>query len=557
MREVAATVAGTECRRTLRAIGGDRTKLLVMAAIAVLALGPMTAIGLFLLPRAGEAVAAGEFDPETVALATDIATGGAAIAWLFLVLMAAIRTVTAAAAVDEPACLLLSTRLRNVVVGVIGAEILLFSLWLVLPATILAAAFASGAGTVLPVLVAPLVVAVFLVTAVPVGFVLGLWFRHLITVYEPIARYRTPLLVSLAVAYFGSIAVGWFDTVTAGLFSVFGDSPLGWPGYLLLAGVPNVPSSGTAVVATLLVVPVVAALAVAAAVPSARIHWFADPARTDDGTVSNSGTDSSSRLAAALSQGLSRPVRSVTVAAVRRTRRAPIRLAYVAYPLFGALFFVQDVIQTGTLPSYVAVLLCLYVVWGTGVLFTLNPLGDLGRALPAVLTSTLSGRDAIRGQMIASSLVGTPIAVAVALVAGLVSPLSLEATTALAVGTVVGAVASPALAVGVGSAFPRFGSVKITTNREAVMPSKSAFMLYTAGIVFPAAGAGIIYTDAAEPIAELSSGLLEFTPISAEMAGVTPGTVSTVAWTVLIVGLLAPPAAYLYAVERFDRYALE
>ncbi|SDQ99838.1 hypothetical protein [Natronobacterium texcoconense] len=557
MKGAAATVARTECRRTLRSVGGDRTKLLVMAAIAVLALGPMTAIGLFLLPTLGEAVAASEFGPETAELATEAVTGGAALAWLFLVVMAAVRAVTAAADVDEPACLLLTTRLRNVVVGVIGAEILLFSLWILLPATILAAAFASGAGTVLPILVAPFVVALLLVTAVPVGFVLGIWFRHLITVYEPIARYRTPLVFLIGLAYFGSIAVGWFDAITVGLFSMLGDGPLGWPGYLLLLAIPNVTTSSTHVIATLLAVPIVTALAVAVAIPSARMHWFADPARTGDETVSSSGTDSSSRLAAALASGFSRPVRSVTVAAIRRTRRAPIRLAYVAYPLFGVLFFVQDIIQTGALPPYVAVLLCLYVVWGTGVLFTLNPLGDLGRALPAVLTSTLSGRDAIRGRMIASSLVGIPIAVVVALVAGFASPLSLEATAVLLVGTIVGAVASPALAVGVGSAFPRFGSVKITNNREAVMPSKSAFMLYTAGIVFPASSAGIIYTDAAEPIAELSSVLLEFTPISAEMAGITPGTVSTVAWTVLIVGLIAPPVAYLYAVERFDRYVLE
>ncbi|EMA44656.1 hypothetical protein [Halobiforma nitratireducens] len=555
MNGPAVAVARTECRRTLRTVAGDRTKLLVLVAIALLALGPITAVALFLLPALGESVAAGEFDAADIAFATDVATGGVALVWLFLVLMAAIRTVTTTANVDEPACLLLSTRLRNVVVGVVTAEILLFAPWFLLPATVVAAAFAAGAGTVLPVLVAPVLTLVLLVAAVPVGFLLGLWFRHLIIVYEPIARFRTPLLAGLAFAYFGSIATGWFDVLTAELFALLGDGPLGWPGHLLLLAVPNVSASSLTAVAAVIAAPAVGALAIAAAVPSARIHWFADPARTGDSTVSRSDS-SSSRLERGLSRTVSRPAGTVALTAIRRTRRAPIRLAYAAYPLFGALFFVQDVIQAGHLPSYVAVLFCLYVVWGTGVLFTLNPLGDLGQALPAVLTSTISGRDAIRGRILAGTVVGVPLAVVVAFGAGVASPLSAGATTALLVGAVVGAVAAPALAVGIGSAFPRFGSVKVTNNREAVMPSKSAFVVYTSGIVFPAGAAGILYTDTAGAIAEISAALLAATPLPTAAAASADG-IETAAWVVLLVGLAAPPVAYKYAVERFDWYALE
>ncbi|SFC07429.1 hypothetical protein SAMN05444422_104133 [Halobiforma haloterrestris] len=549
-------VTRTECRRTIRTVAGDRTKLLVLAGIAVVAFGPITAVALLLLPALGETIAAGEFDAETVATATDVATSGAAIGWLFLTLMAAIRTVTTVADVDEPACLLVSTRLRSVVVGVIGAELVLFSLWFLPAAIVFAAAFASGAGTVLPVVVAPVLVVVLLAGSLPVGFLVGIWFRHLITVYEPIARFRTPLLVVLAVAYFGSIATGWFDVVTAELFSLLGDGPLGWPGHLVLLAVPNVGGSSVAAAAAVVGAVGIAGVAVAAAVPSARVHWFADPARTADGTVSGSSTAGSSRLERTLSRVGSRPARTVAVTAIRRTRRAPIRLAYAAYPLFGALFFVQDVIRMGRLPAYVAVLLCLYAVWGTGVLFALNPLGDLGRALPAVLTSTLSGRDAVRGRMLAGSLVGVPLAVLVALGAGVASPLSLEVTAALLVGTSIGAIASPALAAGVGAAFPRFGSVTVTNNREAVMPSKSAFVVYTAGIVLPAGAAGLLYTEAAPLIAEVSAALLAVTPLG-EAATVSPTGIETAAWVVLVAGLVAPPVAYLYAVERFDRYVLE
>lgn len=556
MRNGVVAVAATECRRTVRAIAGNRTKLLAMVVIATFALGPATTIAVLLLPTVGETVAAGGIDPETAALALEAATGGAALAWLFLAVMAAVRTVTTAADVDRPACLLVATRVRTVVAGIVGSEILLFAAWTVPPATVAAAAFASGAGTPVPLLVAPLFVAVLLVTAVPAGFLVGIWFRHLITVYEPIARYRTPLLAALALAYFGSIAVGWFDVVTSGLFALLGDGPLGWPGHLLLVGVPNVASSSQVALAALVAAPIVGLVAVAAAVPSARIHWFADPARTGEATVSETER-STGRIETGLSRAFSRPVRTVTITAIRRTRRAPIRLAYVAYPLFGALFFVQDVLQAGRLPTYVAVLLCLYVVWGTGVLFTLNPLGDLGRALPAVMTSTIDGRQLIRGRMLASTLVGAPVGAAVAVVVGLASPLSLESTAALLAGTVVGTVVSPALAVGAGAAFPRFGTVSITTNREAVMPSKSAFLVYTAGVVLPSAAAAILYADLAEPVAMTASAVLAVAPLSIPVTAVSPETITTGAWTILLVGVVAPPVAYLYAVERFDWYVLE
>lgn len=528
-------------------------KLLMMAFIAALALGPVTAVGALLLPSLGEEVAAGAIDAETAATAVEITAGVVAVGWLFLVLVAAVRTVTAAADVDQPAVLLLSTPLRSAVLGVIGAEILLFSIWILPPVTILSAAFASGAGTILPALVVPLVVLLLLATAFPIGFVLGTWARHLLTVYEPIARYRTPVLVGLAVAYFGSISLGWFDTITSTLFDLLGDGPLGWFGHLLLLGIPTVDPATAPVAGAVVGSAVLIPLAVVAGITSARVHWYADPARIEDEPEST--TDADDRLAGLLDYGLSRPVRTLTVTAIRRTKRAPIRLAYVAYPLFGALFFAQEIIAAGTIPTYIAVLLCLYVVWGTGALFTLNPLGDFGQTLPAVMSSPVAGRTAVRSRMIAGSLVGVPIGIVTALAVGLVSPLSLEATAAMLAGTVVGTLAAPALAAGVGSAFPRFGSVALTSNREAVMPSKMAFLVYSAGIVFPTGAAVVLYTDAAGVSAELGTAMLSLIP-QFDVA-ITASQITMAAWAVLAAGVIAPPAAYRYAVERFDWYTFE
>jgi len=248
MAHASATVAGIELRRTVRAVVGSRTKLLTVAVVALVVLGPMTAVGLFLLPELGEQAAAASLTADTAVTVTEYVTGGVAVLWVFLVMMSIMRTVTTVADVDEPAFLLLSTAVRNTVVGIVAAETALYAAVL-LPFTVLfAAAFASGAGTVLPVLVAPLLVSLLLLTAIPVGFVVGIWVRHLITVYEPVARYRTLLFAAFWVVYFGAIATGGLNTVMWSLFTTLQTSPLGWPGHLLLVGVPGIDPSTVGIV---------------------------------------------------------------------------------------------------------------------------------------------------------------------------------------------------------------------------------------------------------------------------------------------------------------------
>ena len=553
MGHAAGTVAGLELRRTVRAVAGDRTKLVVLAAVGLFALGPITAVGLFVLPEIGERAAAATLSTDTATTVTEYVTGAVAVLWVFLTVMSIMRTVTAVADVDEPAFLLLSTPVRNSVVGIVVAEIALYATVLVPIATLFAGAFAYGAGTVLPVLVAPLLVALLLVTAIPVGFVVGIWVRHLITVYEPIARYRTLLFAAFWLVYFGAIATGGLNVVMGTLFFSLQSSPLGWPGHLLLVGIPGIEPSATAIAGAVAGSALLLGAAFAASVPSAQRHWFADPARTDDEEIDEE--TSSDRIAGLLSGTVSRPVRTVTVTAIRRTKRAPIRLAYAGYPLLGAIGFTQQIIELGTVPTYMAVMFCLYVVWATGVLFTLNPLGDLGTALPAVVTSTLTGRQSVRGRMLAGSLVGVPLALVASLALGIVSPLSLEHTAALIAGTVAGAVVTPALAAGIGSAFPRFGSVNVTNNREAVMPSKTAFFVYTVAIALPAVSAVVLYLEAPELIAGFASSLSAWTPLPA--VSISARSITVGAWIVLIAGLIAPVVSYRYAIERFDWYALE
>ena len=554
MTTVTQIIALTEFRRSVRIAAGDRKKVLMLLGIGVIILGPVTVIGTIALSSAGERVAAGTVEVFDLISVTDVVTGGAAMFWLLLVAMATIRTVTAVAKLDEPAFLLLSTSLRNVVLGLLGAELLGFTVWLAVPTMVLAGAFAYGAGMVLPVFLAPLVVVFLAASAIPVGFVVGIWIRHVFTVYESVARYRTPFFVAIALGYFGLVFSDVWASLMDALFALLQDSPLGWPGHILLFGIPNVSPSLGPLVGAFVGMALVTPLALMVGIASARIHWYADIARTEDESVAEA--DSSERLDGFLSLVLDRRTRVITQTAVRRTKRAPIRLVYVAYPLFGILPFGRDIIQTGTVPSIVAVLLGMYVVWGSGVLFTLNLLGDLGRAMPTVLTSTVSGRQHVTGHVVAGALVGVPVALLVSALAGIASPLSMVETGALVVGTTVGAVVAPGLATGIGAAFPRFGSVRVTSNREAVMPSKAAFMLYSLAIMLPMAGAAVLYVESApELVATVLTALLSFIP-SVEVT-VPPSLLTGASWIVLVAGLLLPFASFYHAVRRFNEYTLD
>lgn len=544
-------VAGTHIRRVFRGVLSSRTKILLYALVGLVSIVPVLSIGTLLLSAAGERLAAGEVGSDVLESVPGIITGATAVGLISLTVMATIRAFTNVADVDEPACLLISAPLRDVVVGLIGAELLFFALWLTPVTLVLSGSLAYGAGTLLPVLAALAVLVVLLAVAVPVGFVLGVCIRHLLTVYEPIARYRTPLLVAVGVAYFGAIALGWIGPITAVLFELLGDSPLGWPGHVLLAGVPGVEFSAARALGGLVGVAVVVPAALFAGFRAAEFHWFADPARTENEAAAD--VESSDRLGAAIGAVAPRPVRTVTVTAVRRTKRAPVRLLYVAYPLFMSLFFVQELVQTGSLPTVGALALSVYVVWGAGATFTLNILGDHGPAMESVLISTVSGREVVGGTTLAGVLVGVPAALLVSPVAGFVSPLSVTQTALLGAGTLLGVVVSPVLASGVGSLFPRFGSVRVMNKREAVMPSKTAFLVYTLAIVLPAGAAATLSVDgAASFVANALTALLSLSP--AVSPTVTRGLVTAVAWLVLLAGLAGPFVSAWYAIDRFDSY---
>lgn len=552
MNEHAVRIARTELRRKLRSTASSQLRMALYGLLVLFFFVPVFLFGALLSVVAGEAFAESGGGGLVI---SDAVVGATAVVVLGLTIMATIRTATSVANPDshEPGYLFVSTPLWNVVSGLVLCEIVLFLLWIGPFVIVFSSAFAWGASAPLVPVATLATLPIVVGVAVPVGFIVGVAIRHLLTVYEPIARYRRILALTFWMAYFLAVAMDWFGQILFVFFELFGNSPLGWPGQLLVLGLPGVG-------ATLWQIPVVVVGGVGVGLVALRVgtrlaehHWFADPARSADETETEAV--SGEPLATLLSglSGLSGPTRRVAVTTLRRAKRAPIRLAYAVYPLFGAVYIVEQIVRTGTLPAFAAVLLALYVVWASGVLLTLNILGDRGPALDAVLTATVSGRAVVTGTVIAAILVMLPFAIVVPVVAGLLSPLGVDQTVLLTLGTLAGVLVAPLLATGIGSRFPRFGAVTVTRNTEAVMPSKTAFAVYSVGLGLPLGCVQVLRSDSlSDMLAGLVSFLISLLP---GVAVTVPNGVITAAAAVIVgLGALGPALSVWDAVRRFEEY---
>jgi len=233
----------------------------------------------------------------------------------------------------------------------------------------------------------------------------------------------------------------------------------------------------------------------------------------------------------------------VTLAAWRRAKRAPIRLLYVAYPLFFLYAPLRTAFESGV-PTSLPVLVALYGTWAVGAT-VLNPLGDEGSVLPTTLLSGVSGRQFVVGHVASATLVGVPVVAASVAVAGALSPLDPAQWLALTVASAVLVVVGSVLAVGIGVLFPRFGTVEVFRSREVTMPSKGAFAAYSLALLGGAVGAVVALLG---PIAGFAGALLGF-----------PRGVATVlgAGFAVVVGVGGPAVAYRYATRAFEGYALD
>ncbi|MFC4550482.1 MULTISPECIES: hypothetical protein [Halorussus] len=536
-------IAGVEFRRSLRALGGNPVQLAVFAVTALFFVGAPTAAGAYVALHMGASLL------EVVPV-VEGARSALAFLWLVPTIMVAQRAVGKTGRIDHADGMLTVTLAVDVVVGLLLAEYARLLAVVSLPILVVAASLAYGLGA--PAAFATIVAALFalLTTAVLTGHLLGVLLKTVLEGSELLTRHKSALAALAFAAYLAAAFSEGFGGWFADALGVLATLPTGWFGDLLALGFPGASPSPIRIAGAVALfavgVPVLLALDVRA---STRL-WYGDRARPAVRRHASS-SGSNVRLLAGVASG---PTRAIAAGVWRRTARGPLRLVYVVYPLLLLFAPLRDAVTTGRVPESLPVLLALYGTWAIGAA-ALNPLGDEGAMLPTTVTSTVRGRRFVGGHVLAVALVGLPVLVAVTATAGLLSPLAPTVWLPLTVAGGYLAMAGPLVALAIGTAFPRFGEVRITRSRSAVVPSKTAFVYYTLALVLGFGGSVVALVPGAavllsNVVAFWSSLLGHPVDVGANALRLGGGSVG------FLLVVVAPPLAYRYAVRRFETYTL-
>lgn len=519
-------IARTELLNRKRSIeGSSRVIGLVIAGLFGALMGFMAIIGLFVAGQAaGEAAVLGP-----------ARTVGAGVFGITAV-MATIRVAQGLGIPPEDDGLLTTVPHREAVAGYLLAETAVL-LGVPLPFVIIGAiAFGIGAGSAASVVLVLIGALSLAVLGVLCGAVVGTGIRVLVARSPVLARLRGAIGVGLMVAYFWVLFNGSAESVFDPFLTVVRASPVGWYGDFTLLAVQEVAllRAAGAVGVTLVGIPAVGAICGL----FTRQLWYR---RSVAPNVASGSTEMGTvPLAGAL---ISRPTRHVIHKAWLRARRAPLRLIYVAYPLFLLVPALEDITQL-SVPASLPGMIALYGAWATGAAFTLNPIGDEESVLPITLTTPVGGRTFIGALCLAGLLIGLPATVLAAVLTGMIAspPLSTTEFVATAVTAVVLPVTATTIAVGAGTAFPRLEPAMITRSREAIVPSTFAFAFFS--LVF-----GIISLPA----------LLVLIPTTRHVLGIASGPIpiaSGIGLTVVL-GAVAGFVSVSRATTAFDDYYYE
>ncbi len=530
-------------RVSIRRIRSDRTRFLTTVAVAVIAVGPVLGIGVLVALAVGATLGTDPPAPEAIA---PTLRAGSGVGWSVLVGLVALRSGAGIAELGLPDLELLAVSPTELVLGAMLAEWLRFAAWIFVPVSIIVAAFIYAGGPLTALLVVPLTAVVILTASIPVGFVLGCTVRSALIVSPRLVSLRIPALFGLAAGYFAIVATGRFEIYLTMLVSMLGSSPAGWSGSFLLVMIPG---------STLPVAHLVGAV-IGALLAPITMTWIGAPiafrlwTRHRPTTAARSHRATRSVVAAVLSPFVSVPTRMTCSVALARARRSPARAVYVVYPLLGSVFFLGEIVQRRTVPVLFVALLCIYLAWGTGVLFTLNPFGDIQAVAPLVRTAPVTGRAAIGGTALAAVVVGVPIAIIGSATLGLASPLDGSYVAGLVIGTVTATVIAPFLALGVGALFPRLEPSGASHRSE--LPSKLAFSSYSLLVLVPAGSAIIL------GVPTLTIGLSQRLVSGVGLLGVdqlamAPHIVAASLAILLVLGGVGALVSFWYACRRFDR----
>jgi ABC-2 type transport system permease protein len=538
-----AAIARVEYRRSLRALVKNPMQLLGVAFLVLFFIGA---------PTAGVVYAAYTFGDRILAIVPvlDGARGALSLLWLVMTFMVVSRAVGKTARIEHEAGMLTTVPAPDVVGGLVLAEAARLLTVIGVSIVVIAAALAAGIGA--PAAFVSIVVALLaaFMTALLAGHIIGILVKIVIGQSELLTRYKSVIAVGVFLAYLVAVSSEAFGQFVAQLLPLLQSIPMAWFGDLLVVGIPGVAFSPVRLVGAVVLVAVGVPVLVALDVRAATRLWYAD--RAQPGTKTYSSSESNAAFLARIASG---PTRTVTTKIWRRTKRAPLRLIYAAYPFIFLFAPLQQAITSGEIPASLPVLLALCGTWAIGAA-ALNPLGDEGSMLPVTVTAEIRGAEFVRGHVLAVATIGLPAVIVVTAITGVLSPL--EPTTWIALTAVSGVlcIVGPVVALAIGTWFPRFGTVRVTRSRHVVLPSKTAFACYTLVLVAGFIGGGVaLVPNGASVLAvviRIGSTLLGSPiDIAATTLRIVGGGVA------VLLGIVAPPLAYRYVVRRFESYTLD
>jgi len=281
-------------------------------------------------------------------------------------------------------------------------------------------------------------------------------------------------------------------------FDLLADTPAGW--YADVALLPATPAaSGSRAGAVAAVALPLVFLSAAAAERLGGALWRCDPP-SDRRSASSARRD-------LFSHGLvpARPVLAVVCTTWRRAHRNPGVLVFA-----GLLAVVTSAVTLGVAeeaPVAVPVILATYVAATVGAGPSLNPLGNEGRVLPALLTTPNGPRTLVAGYVTAGSLPGLLLASTAAVGGGAWAGRGGPVLFGLGiVGAVLGT-GAPAIAVGLGVAFPKTKGATLTRAAGTYPPRLVVVGLFAVGVV--SLGVPGLVADTATPWAAATLGVPE------------------------------------------------
>lgn len=479
---------------------------------------------------------------------------GVTALWVFGVWFLAQRAILHWRRLRSEAFVLTTVSRRTAAVGMLITEFLNACVFLVLPTLLVVGVIGYAFRSPVSLLFVTLAVGFFAASALVVGYAFGFGYLFLSTRSRFIAQQEGKLIVQLVFVLVAAYLLVQPVVSLPAVWDVaaFEWLPVSWLVDVAVLGTP-VSGSGTFAVAGLLGALVGIGVGTLLVTKLATAYWNTDPgttARASNGSVSavrgQSGT-----LAAAISPltiptVVETPTQRVAELVLLRLRRSPRRLLFLVTTIVSLGVSVSVLAVQSARPMALVPIVCaVFLPWIAGAVFGLNPLGDEGAALPATLTSSVSGRQFVRGVMLPGLLYGLPLTIVCTVVSSVLSPYPLVERVSIVLIGVVLTVVAVAFASGVGMRFPRFSAFSIEESREVVPPSITAVAVYSVGMGVLGGGAVLVLLT---PLA-IYGGL---EPFGVSASAVRSAGVGCVLGVTVVVGWWG----YRSAVQRFENYFL-